>query len=1229
MKAIYYRRNIGILLSFLILIPYVFIIPCMAISHTVYDNYEFETTAGVRNVYYQSGSAFQYVQEKLVLTNSTLRLIAGTNFYYHTNSNTVIRIQAVDDSAGVIASTENISILNSLGVKNLYTHYFLEDPYLISRGSHLIRLRGMSSALTSIHYTDAESGYSYYSNQTTGMGIWTLDSKQYFIQFIEEEIVNLSRSETKMARIDFPTNKDAIDAYLLNLPAQYVKIVLRMVTAGENLNMELYNYTNNGDMALENSTVKTSTNYNPEIIRYKPVSAGFHVLLIKPSNYLNDVSNYTIYWFNSSTSIQVSRPVTSFDNSSMKLSISGVTAKMDGFTYNGTSYQPKLAQYMIYRERDDKMMGLNGTLSDSGGSGLWSTTNIDVKGLNPGVYYVRALFEDNGGTAVGISPESNRFFVLGNLTALGATVDYLGGMIQKINVTNIMVYNTTSLDVFTYTVFDNVLKTNTSISGKLSFNYGTKKWSATNIDVSTLTEGSYFVLGYFEDRSAKRYGIGNISAATLDLFTIDHIINVNQIYISYTDQWAQSLKVGGLAKRSFEGHGTGIPVLGNEAIVSAKLFSSKNIYTGLSGNLSWTGTSWNATISVANLTEGAYYNQLAFTNNSQLYTATGTLNSSYFWVDHILNITSASQNYVDYTSQIVAMEIRANTSYHGAGIGTPITNNPNAIVKCTVVNSSTAKLTQAVGFATWNEAAFSWKANVPTSSLPEGNYYMMVNFSVISNSYNASKTANSTTFTITHVLTLYVPMPLFNPDTAILDIVGIIATDSYSGYNHINSTTVKSTYFNILNYTSKLSIGISGHLTYNPTYDDWRNTSIDLSQYKEGFYYIYVNITSKDVPEGAAANSTPFELVHKIVISGISLEYTAGFQQRLNITVESAISSYQYHTRDNISNANYRFYFRENKTTVLNPNLGGTLMWTGSKWQGLANISRLPAGEYYVVVNFADPTAANSKGSADTTNFTVIHTLNVSTPIISYINGIHQHLNISCYVNSTYYYQRNFNSSGFGSGQYRIHLSNGTPTSITGNLNWNGKKWGINNAEVSLLPRGSYRIACQFSAYYAEANSSLSNTFNVTHTITISIPTIIFNNETKRLSILHVTALSSFSTYGYLTNYTALTYNFEIFSASNVTSGISGQLTWNGSEWQLIDFDTPSLSNGNYSVKIYFNDTQTAITEISSKFFTVKYPEKGIDWVVIAVILLIAIAAAIVLFWTFFTETPAERGKET
>ncbi len=1228
MKTSYYKWSVGIFLILLLVFPYFLILPSMATSPTIYDNYESEVSTGVINLYNQSSSAFQHIQELLELTNSTFRIVLGTRFNYSSNGASQIKIQAIDNSSGLIVSSQNLTIPNSNGENIQYTYYFLDTSYLLTRGSHLIRLLGLNSSPIGIHYTTTESGYSYYSNETTGKDNFTLDSKQYFVQFIEEPVVNLTSTENKTGRIDYPGNKDAIDAYLLYLPPNPVKIVLTIDNPNENLNLELYNYTNNGDMILQTTSVKTTGDNNPEILTYIPSSSSYLILLVKPSDYNNDVSNYTVYWLNSSNQIDITRPTVNFENSTMTLDITGVYASMDGFTYNGTSYPPETAQYAIYRDVDDQDMNRNGTLSDTDGDGEWTSTGIDVTGLNPGVYYVRVIFKDNNGMASGISPKSNRFFVLGNLTISEAHITYLDGMTQKINITGIQVDNTTSLDVFTYTIFDNTLKANTSISGPLNYDPTTQTWNASNVDVSTLPEGSYFVLGYFEDHSENLYGIGNTSSTILDLFTINHTIEVTQIYFNYTNEWAQLLDVGGLANTSFQGYGIGKPILKNESEVICQIYNSNHIYTGLSGTLNWTGISWNTTINVANLTEGAYYIQLSFINNSQIYNASGVLNSSYFWVDHILNITSISQVYVDDTAQVVSVAITANTSYCGAGMGSPIEAEPNASVLCTIVNNSNSELTGVSGYATWDPTSQSWTVNISTSSLPEGDYYVMVNFTVISDTYNATASANSTSFTIKHVLTLYVPTPVFNVDTATLDIIGIVATDTYSGYHHINDTTVRSTYFEIFNYTSKESLGIYGNLTYNATYDDWRNTSIDLSTYPEGLFFIFVNISSIDVPEGVAQNSSPFEIVHKIIISGISIEYTGGFQQTLNITVASATSTYAAHNSTDIFAANYRFYFKNNRTAVLNPDLSGNLSWTDNRWEGLANVSRLPAGEYYVVVNFADPTAANSKGSAETTNFTIVHIINVSTPVISYINGMNQVLNISCFVNSSYYYHRYFNSSSFGTAYYRIHLNNGSSTTLTGNLYWDGESWVVKNADVSLLPVGTYRIKCYFSTYYAENNSSLSDTFTVTHKITISSPIVSFDNQTNLLCLYNITALSSYAPHGYLTNSTALTAKFEIFDASNQSTGLTGSLFWNGTEWNIINYDLSSLADGSYYVKIYFNDSQTALTEISSDSFTISHPKEEFDWVIVTIILLAIMAVGIVLFWTFFTETPAERGKE-
>lgn len=1217
-----HKRLVGILFLFLILSPYFLLFPSIATPSSSYQNYDTITTSGVINIYYSNASAFQYVMEKWNEPDSTFRIVVGAGFYYHTNAPTIIKVQAMDDSSDVVASSSNISLVDSGGVKNEYIHYFLNDPYLTTRGAHYIRLVGVSATPTAIHYTTSENGSSYYSNETTGMDNWFLDNKQYFIRFIEEDIVNITSTENKTGRIDFLGLRDVVDAYLLDLPAHPVKIILEVDTIGKNLNLELYNYTNDGDMVLQNPTVMSSTGYsNPKILTYVPPSSGYHVLLVKANTYATDITNYTVRWFNSSNEIIISRPVINYDTS---LDISGVYASLDGYFYNGSSYQPEKAEYFIYRD-DGTLTGKSGLLYDLDTNGEWTNLNIDVSDLNPGAYYVTVRFEDNAGYASAYSPESARFFILGNLTVGPATVTYIGNMDQKLNISGITVDNTTALDVFTYTIFDSTLQANTSLSGPLTFASGTQTWYANNIDVSGLADGSYFVLGYFEDHSENKIGIGNASLPLLNLFTVVQFIEVKQVYINYTNQWAQSLDIGGLAETSYNGHGTSVPIRGNEAIVTYRVYHNVTGGTSITGNLSWNGDSWNASTLADRLIEGPHFVRVTFTNDSQYYSATGSLDSSIFWVTHVINITSTSQTYIGNATQIVTVEITANSSYYGNGVGTPIEQFPDAQILCTVVDANTEQLTTVSGLATWRAVHGSWIADISTASLPADTYYVTVNFSIISNLYNASDIQNTTSFTVKHILTLIVPTPIFNPDTATLDIVAVNAISSYSLYGHINASTALSTYFEIFNYTSKASIGIYGGLSYNETYADWRNTSIDLSKYAEGQFFVHINITSIDIPEGAATNSSPFDLIHKIVITGIDLDYSAGYNQTLNITVAYAASTYFYHTEENITHANYRFHYRNNQSIVLNPNLNGNLTKVGSVWQAFVNVSKLMAGEYYVMINFADPTAANAKGSKDTTNFTVVHTLNTSTPLINYIDNMEQNLNISILVNSTYYYHRIFNSSGFGSGLYRIHLADGTPTSLTGNLMWNGTAWVVLNADVSLLPVGTYQIACTFSTSYTLSSSAFSAPFSVIHAINITKPNVTFNNISKQLTILHAVAQSSYYTHGILTNLTALTASFEIFRINNQTTGLTGQLTWNGTEWQVLNLKMPNLPAGQFYIQLYFNDSQVLLAEQSSNIFTVAYPEQKIDWVVVFVIILIILAVAIVLFWSLFPEKTKSR----
>jgi hypothetical protein len=134
----------------------------------------------------------------------------------------------------------------------------------------------------------------------------------------------------------------------------------------------------------------------------------------KPSTFENkSYQSSSVFHEESGTQIDVSRPTTSFNNATMILAISGVIARLDSITYNGTTHPPDLARFSIYREVDNNLIR-NGSLSDVDGDGRWTNASVNLAGLKAGSYYVIATFKADYVT--GISPKSNRFFVLGNLT---------------------------------------------------------------------------------------------------------------------------------------------------------------------------------------------------------------------------------------------------------------------------------------------------------------------------------------------------------------------------------------------------------------------------------------------------------------------------------------------------------------------------------------------------------------------------------------------------------------------------------------------------------------------------------------------------------------------------------------------------------------------------------------------------------------------------------------------
>ncbi|MBD3230635.1 MAG: hypothetical protein GF329_20820 [Candidatus Lokiarchaeota archaeon] len=807
---------------------------------------------------------------------------------------------------------------------------------------------------------------------------------------------------------------------------------------------------------------------------------------------------------NSGNNIVITRPEINFDNDSMILNITDVFAEIDGTYFNGSSQDsPEIANFSVYLDKDNSFTGITGFLNDTDMDANWNgTLNLSDYSISPGIYYVSCYFENNSGLDNGTSPGSDRFAILGTYNITTASISYIQEK-QQLNITNIMIKNDTStlndtgVSIAKWSIFNNNTGSNTSYTGNLLYDNNTKLWNATSIDVSNLTEGTYFIISYF--RKYSQDSVSDLDREILVTFTVDHEIIITDLYVNYTGGINQELSMGVLANTSYMGGQFGRSMISGEANVSYVIIFDNGTSTSLSGAIEWDQSSWNKTISL--------------------------------------------------------------------------------------------------------------------SSLKEANYNVSINISHISGDYVSFQFQNSSSFEIIHVINLNIPKPLFNRGPATLDISGISAYCSYSKIGDINESEADSYFYRIYN-SSNYYMNLSGDLSYNSIDESWESLNIDLENFTEGFYYVNVFFNNTIVPEGKEENSSNFEVIHKINFQSFKINYIGGLEQSLNITEVSATSSYfpysQLEGYDAFRTYKYSFYNRTSKIPA-NPPLVGNLSWNGSYWNKYnIDVSKLPNGEYYVVLNFADNISINSYGSPNSNYFTISHVINVSKPIINYINDFDQWLNITnITVRTSYYDYEILNDST--ANIYTYFIFNDT-YEITGYLNWNDPHWEAIEIDVSELDPGQYKVRSLFSADETGSIYSMnSSIFEVEHVMNITTPSITYDSDSKTLDISGIQVYASNNKYIKSENESDL-HIYQIFDEDNVSTGIFGNLTWNGSNqcWEALNLNIQSLNPGNYFIKVNFSINYISGVSVSnaSETFTIEKPETtppNLYWVFVLIILIIII----------------------
>jgi hypothetical protein len=246
---------------------------------------------------------------------------------------------------------------------------------------------------------------------------------------------------------------------------------------------------------------------------------------------------------------------------------------------------------------------------------------------------------------------------------------------------------------------------------------------------------------------------------------------------------------------------------------------------------------------------------------------------------------------------------------------------------------------------------------------------------------------------------------------------------------------------------------------------------------------------------------------------------------------------------------------------------------------------------YYVEV-FANDTLGNENTTASISNdpyryFRIMLTIDVSIPSVSYIGGTTQTIAITG-VTATCPNHGVLDDSDAIDHSYTVYTSGGTPTSVTGDLTWTGSEWQATNIDVSSLPEGDYYVRCYFRDGDGDGTSLPSNSFTISHVITVSSPTVTYNSISKLINITDVTAICSYSTHGIIDDTEAIIYTYRVY-ISGIPTSITGNLEWDNieSEWKALNIDVSSLPDGTYYVTCYFEDADAIGSSPASNTFDV------------------------------------------
>ncbi len=455
----------------------------------------------------------------------------------------------------------------------------------------------------------------------------------------------------------------------------------------------------------------------------------------------------------------------------------------------------------------------------------WEALDVNVSYLPEGNYYVNTTFGDkytfgNNSHALTLSTlftvdHHNEIYVV-FVQTLGGHYRTFNITVDIVNSTYTTLGNITGMEasIHSYTIRNatghNVEARNATLIGNFTWgnNTGSYRWEAINVSTAYLLPGDYFVTVNFTDY----LGYDNV-VANSSLFTVNHsLTSVSTPIVTYKGNLTQLIEIRNV---NIESSYAPFRVVGKGRTRNYTYYIFDNVthtFTGVTGDMSWSGTSWYADVSVSGLPEGNYYVNAFF--KDKFNATVTTVNSSAFTIKHTLDLSRLDVLYTGLIVQEFNVTIRPESTWDLRGI----LNNTEALTKSYALYAHNGSTPLEAGNLTWN--GYLWTKLIDVSQLLEDDYFVQITFA---DNY-ANLTQNSSLTSVYHYIGVTTPDFLFNATTLELIIDNITATSTYHGL--VNDTSVLPTIHNFTIFGNSVGGNITGSLNYS---SPWHQSGINLS----------------------------------------------------------------------------------------------------------------------------------------------------------------------------------------------------------------------------------------------------------------------------------------------------------------------------------------------------------------------------------------------------------------